>query len=467
MFQFGHITRKLGDWILPIYLVFGLLAGGSSREGILANGVLQAVGACILIWCALDNRLPGPDKRARWFVWSAALLMVFLVLQLVPLPPEVWTELPGRDFIQEGFVQLGRDELPWMPLSLTPQETAEGLLRFIPPIAVFVLTYKTASRREENRVLFVLISVAILSAVLGMVQIFDGQDSAFYFWEITNRGHAVGLMANANHQSIFLVSVLPFCVVYFSRLKIHADMGDVDAGQFLFVSLAMLLLVIGIIIAGSLAGYILLGPVAAMSFLLYRGRKVRGLDVLAGLVGAIAVAGLGWWLSFSPVLPALGVTSLSDTELGRLNSWRLTMASASDFFPFGSGLGSFEQLIPLYEDQAAITGRFLNHTHNDYLEVWLELGALGVVLMFVVLAAFLRLSFAAWMSDGGERLRMKKASSITVCAICLHSIVDYPLRTEAIAMLVALALGQLATDSLKRQRRASERDAASSAHIII
>ena len=467
MFQFGQIARKLGDWILPAYLGVGLLIGGASREGILASGVLQAVGACILIWCALDTRLPGPDKRARWFVWSVALFIVCLLLQLVPLPPEIWTTLPGRDFVVEGFGLLARDELPWMPLSLAPQETAEGLLRFIPPIAVFVLTYKTASRREENRVLFVLISVAVLSAVLGMIQIFDGKDSAFYFWEITNRGHAVGLMANANHQAIFLVSVLPFCTVYLSRLKIHAEMGDVDAGQFLFVILAMLLLVIGIIIAGSLAGYILLGPVAAMSFLLYRGRKVGALDVLGGLVGAAAVAGLGWWLSFSPVLPALGVTNLADTELGRLNSWRLTIAAASDFYPFGSGLGSFEKLIPFYEDQAAITGKFLNHTHNDYLEVWLELGVVGIVLMIVVLAAFLRLSFAAWMSDGSERLRMKKASSIAVCAVCLHSIVDYPLRTETIAILTALALGQLATDALKRQRRANERDAVSPAHIII
>ena len=91
----------------------------------------------------------------------------------------------------------------------------------------------------------------------------------------------------------------------------------------------------------------------------------------------------------------------------------------------------------------------------------------GIVLMIVVLAAFLRLSFAAWMSDGSERLRMKKASSIAVCAVCLHSIVDYPLRTETIAILTALALGQLATDALKRQRRANERDAVSPAHIII
>ena len=467
MFQFGQIVRTLGNWTLPAYLALGLLVGGASREGILANGILQLAGACILIWCALDTRLPGPDKRARWLVWSAALLMTCLVLQLVPLPPEVWTRLPGRDFVQEGFDLLGRDGLPWLPLSVAPQETLGGLLRFIPPLAVFVLTYKTATRREGNRTLFVLISVAMLSALLGMVQIFDGRESVFYFWDITNHGHAVGLMANANHQAILLVSVLPFCTVYLSRLKIHSDMGDTDAGQLLFVTLAILILVIGIIIAGSLAGYILLGPVAAMSFLLYRGRRVRGLDVLAGLMGALAVACLGWWLSFSPILPALGVTNLSDTELGRLNSWRLTLKAASDFYPFGSGLGSFERLIPLYEDPATITGRFLNHTHNDYLELWLELGVAGIVIMTIVLLAVLRLAVVAWASDGGERIRMKKAGSIAAIAVFLHSIVDYPLRTETMAMLVAFALGQLATDTLKRQRRVSGSEAASSAHIVL
>ena len=461
--QFGKLV---GAWILPAYLALGLLFGGSSREGVLANGALQVLGALILLWCALDPRLPGPDQRARWLQAAAGIFAIYILFQLVPLPPGIWTMLPGREFVVDGIGAFGRQNLPAMPLSLAPQETLDGLLRFLPPLAVFVLTYKTASRRADGRMLIVIVAAAVASSLIGWVQIFDGRESPLYFWGVTNRGSPVGLMANANHQAMLLNAALPFCMAHLSQLKVHSDMGDADAGQFLLASFAALLLVIGVLIAGSLAGYILFGLIAALSFLMYRGRKVRLRDGLVGLGLALGVAGLGWWLASSPILPALGVTSLSDSELGRPNTWRLTLSAAADYFPFGSGLGTFERLIPMYEDPATVTGTFLNHAHNDYLEVWLELGLVGAFLILLALVTFARLSLIAWKSESGESGRMKKAASIAAGAIFLHSIVDYPLRTETIAMLAAFAIGRLATHSARRLRKPASGTPPAS-HVVI
>ena len=59
-------------------------------------------------------------------------------LQLVPLPPSVWTSLPGA--APGGpFTFLDR-ELPWAPISVAPTGTWLSLMSLLPPLAVFFAT---------------------------------------------------------------------------------------------------------------------------------------------------------------------------------------------------------------------------------------------------------------------------------------------------------------------------------------
>lgn len=453
----GESIRRLAEqWILPLYVGIAILVGGASREGILQNGILQVAGATILIWCALDRQFPGPAPKARWLQFAAALFLTYGLVQLVPLPHWIWTHLGGREIVIDGFVRAGQADLPSMPLTIIPQNTVDALLRFLPPMAAFVLAYKTASGRGSRRTIYVIMFLAGISAMVGWVQVFGGRESPFYFWQISNRGSPVGLMANANHQATLLICALPFFVAHLSRLKLQAGRGDGYAGQIVLTSAGLLVSVIGIIMAGSLAGYILLGPVAALTFLMVLGRRASLRDGLIGVVAMVGVAVVGWWLSFSPVLPALGVTNLSDTELGRQNIWRLSVRAAGDFFPFGSGLGTFESLIPIYEDPAKVTGTFINHAHNDYIELLVEYGLVGGLVIAIALTTYFRLSYAAWKDRIGSS-KKNLAASIAIGAVLLHSLVDYPVRTETIAVIVAFSMGLLASGTPRRSLRGVKR----------
>jgi O-antigen ligase len=119
---------------------------------------------------------------------------------------------------------------------------------------------------------------------------------------------------------------------------------------------------------------------------------------------------------------------------------KTTAAALRDFMPLGSGLGSFRSVYQLYEDPARVTNTYVVHAHNDYAELALETGVPGILLIILFLAWWCRESWRAWLADAAPFAR---AASIASGAILVHSLVDFPLRTAAIASVFAMCLALL------------------------
>src|SRR5262245_51225680 len=115
---------------LSVPLVVGALAlssclvlGGGTRSGFLSDAISQLMSVVLLVviltrWRRYENGSPGV---AGALAIAIGLIVLFL-LQLIPLPPELWSRLPGRERIVESLTALNR-ELPWMPLSVAPHAT--------------------------------------------------------------------------------------------------------------------------------------------------------------------------------------------------------------------------------------------------------------------------------------------------------------------------------------------------------
>src|SRR5690606_33520132 len=151
----------------------------------------------------------------------ALAFFLLVALQLVPLPPEIWSALPGRKVLVEGFEALNAC-LPELPLSMAPEETILALPRFLTPLAGVAVAAKTPGRTLTTYLLRTLVIIAAASVMLGLAQVFSGRDSPFYFYAFTNWGQPVGFMANANHQASFLLRILPFAAVLFTRLGVRS-----------------------------------------------------------------------------------------------------------------------------------------------------------------------------------------------------------------------------------------------------
>jgi O-antigen ligase len=273
---------------------------------------------------------------------------------------------------------------------------------------------------------------------------FPGVEDLFLHGQ-TVRGQALGIMQVVNHHATLLLMALPFLAVAVSRLHTRYELGDPDPAGAIMALLFSVVILAGIVASGSVAGYVLTAPVLFASGLIILGRQSGRVFTLAGLGIAVLFAGIAYMVASSPNLDGIGVTDLSNSPLSRRNVYATTIVAIQDHLPFGSGLGSFASLYPGYENGADIMPSFIAHAHNEYLEIALELGIPGILLLIAGCGWVTVTSVKAWRASQVEGGRLKKAASIGAFIVVLHCAVDFPIRTETIACLFAYCLGVLAT----------------------
>jgi O-antigen ligase len=208
---------------------------------------------------------------------------------------------------------------------------------------------------------------------------------------------------------------------------------------------------LGILIAGSMAGYGLLGPVILVCFLIGRAKSDRIATLGALFAVSAFIASMALLLASSPRIVGLGGLDLSGGTLSRPDSWARTLEAIGATMPFGSGLGSFEGLFPHFEDPSQVTSKFMNHAHNDYLEFTLEYGLPGVLLLAGFFCWFIWRVVDIWGAQDAESVRLQRAASVAVLIVLVHSCVDYPARTGTISGLAGLCLGIIASRSDPRR----------------
>lgn len=414
------MMAEIRRWALPLYCAAVLLLGGSA-QAIWGNLILQLGALLLLAWAMLRGR---PPEHARWLIALLWMTVLLPALQLVPLPPAVWTYLPGREEAVRGFV-LRSEPLPWLPISLAPYETIATSLMLLPPVAVFTGMMRLRTFRPLDLIMVVLFC-AILQVNLGLMQVSDG--ARWYLHAVTNEGVATGFFANANHLAAMLLVCLPLLTAAASKYSARVDPSWRSTLWLLTTAVAGLVL-LGLLLTGSTAGMLLAVPVLGASLaLVRRNRGGRGSQILAA--GALLAA--------AGAVASVTVNSDTTAWISRQQIWRATAPLVVDYAPAGSGLGTFELVYRLTEDPSSVDRTFINRAHNDYLQLALETGAPGILLLAAFLAWWMKRTVRLWRPDRGDLVA--RAATVASGALLLHSLVDYPLRTGANATLLAICI---------------------------
>lgn len=431
----SRVPSAVRQVIGPAYLLMCLLLGGSA-QGIAFNFFLQLAGLAIIAWAAAappEEQLTRPARQLTMIVMAA---LVVIGLQVIPVPATIWPQLSGRAEFEDGYRVLGMT-LPALPISLAPYASIATLVTVIPALAMLCAIMRLRAYRPGWLALAVLAGT-FAGILLGAVQVGSGdpQNSPWYLYGFTNWGFAVGFFANANHMAILLVIALPFL----AALLASARTGNVQrySAAVALAAGGALVIIVGIALNRSLAGYGLAIPAFIASLLIVlpgrnRARPWIALGSAALLIAAVAA------LALSPVGERnLGSsTSIQSREV--INA--TTARGIVEFFPWGTGLGTFRPVYKLFEDHDRIEPTIVNHAHNDYAELALELGAAGVVLIALFFLWWGAAVWRAWrFADAGPYAR---AASIASAALLVHSLVDYPLRTAALSSCFAMCLGLL------------------------
>jgi O-antigen ligase len=423
-----------------LVLVLAMLLGGGSRDGLWSTAIVQLAALPLLAWALVRLRLAQLGRSTRWAIVILCAVVAVPLLQLIPLPPTVWSALPLRDVIADGY-RAGDLALPWLPISLDPQATWRSLLTLLPAAACFLALLSLGARARRIMIALVL-GVVFISVPLDLLQILGGRHSPLRFYEVTNIDRAVGFFANANHNAAALYFAIPFVAAWAAARQFarqHASLAGA-----LILPLLLVMIFIGLAIIYSRAG-IALGFAASISSLAILWRHARG-----GSRRRILLIGLGANLAVVLVAFQFGFVELAQRAENadimhdaRVPVARITSQVALEQFPYGTGMGTFVPIYQMHTPRTLLYDRYINHAHDDWLELWLTGGlpALSVALGFLVW--FAAAAFRVWrfgMPDGSAlNAALARAATISIALLMLHSIVDYPLRTPAISTLFAVA----------------------------
>jgi O-antigen ligase len=429
--------EKVYSAVLAGYLLLCILLGGSA-QGVWGLMALEILGIALIAAAAALIRSEPSDFPVGIFAFIIAVLLIVL-LQLVPLPPGVWAMLPGRAAIANGFDSLGIAR-PQLPLSEVPYQSVMTLFSAIPALASFI--FVLALKPRVRWIAAAVVAGTVLSVMLGALQVANGPNSWAYPYRISNTG-AVGFFANHNHMATLLLISIPLGAVLVVLAKSPASSS---AGRYGLGTALLILIVGGIALNGSLAASALALPVVLASASLFSANvSWRRLALAAAVVALVAGVAL---IGVAPVEGNQAGTGAATSLDSRVAIWTTTSKAIQDSFPFGTGLGSFEQVYRQFEDPALVTSTYVNHAHNDYLELLLELGLAGAVMIAAFLGWWLVTAGRIWRSQFGTPAA--RAATIATAVVLAHSIVDFPLRTAAVSSIFGACLGLMAQHSRSR-----------------
>ncbi len=440
---------------LAALLVFAPLYWGGNRPLPLLLMELVALALLIgLIWGS--TRLLQPSALS-WPIQSFLIAFFLLpLMQLLPVPLALWANLPGREFYAGALHLAGVDgvDFGWRAISLVPSSTEAAWLALLPPLAVFVVAGFLASR-QLLALMQVFLGIAVGQALLGLIQYGDGVGSVFRFGNTLMGGSASGTYINRNHLAGLLEMALPVALALLVATVGHgvprysghgrrkrtlrqrlARFSVNRINQATLYGATALAILLGLVFTRSRAGISLamLGILLCTALFSTRlgGRNAYG---LIGSFTAVGV-GLAGLIGLAPVWSRFAYSD--PIEDGRWRIFDATLQAVGEFFPLGSGGGTFEDVLRRFHP-ADFLGVTINRAHNDYLEWLLEFGLAAGLLIAVWLVFYLRQWVRVWKRGEWMPLRfVQVGAGIALLLMMLHTLVDFNLRIPANAIFTAL-----------------------------
>lgn len=421
--------------MLSIFLAVLWIAGGASRADVFGQVVVRSVAWIILAAVLVFGRPP------RWSAISSVAIflltsVVIVAMQLIPLPPDIWTALPGRELLAQSALVSDQPQ-PWRPISLSPDATVNALSSLIVPIVIVVLMGMQA-RKSRWAVVTLVLVVIVAGCLLALLQ-FAG--SNFDNPLINYVGQVSGNFANRNHMAL-LAGI--GCVL----APVWAYNESESPRWRALVAIGLLLFFVLIILAtGSRAGFIFASVGTVLGVLAVRtrlARQVRGVPRKIWIPGAVASAAtIVGGIILSIVLGrAASVDRASNLEVGEdLRGLALptVLDMVEKYWPVGSGFGTYDPAYRISEPDALLSVSYINQAHNDLLGLVLDGGIFGAALLLAALVWIAINTVRAWRGAGGDSSQIARAGSAILVLIFLASIFDYPARTPMIMAIAVVA----------------------------
>jgi len=422
--------------------------------------------------------------------WTNAIeISIIALVILVPIafyPYCITVFIPAKEMIAEVLIVLGlmfwglkiinKEELKFTPtplnfpilsfisicvLSLIWSNSFFVSLKELPlflagPLLYFIINNSINDERQINRILDILLLVGALFGIYGIFQ-YNGIDFSFWISNI-GRQQVFGLFGNVNYFAEYLIVPLPIAVSLFL----------VSQNKF-----KRILLLIGIVAMGASltftftrGSYLSFGSALIFMFFLFLISRGKGFiknnkKIFIIILVAIII------ITFLFVVPTplnksgtviskiksrISVTQLTqDSSYNRrIAIWKFTGMMIKDHPLLGSGIGTYKYNTLRYQAEFFAQGEnrslyphgFADKAHNEYLQLWAELGIIGLGIFIWLMISYFRFGLKILRKIKDEyRQGIIIGLMGAVVAVLVDSIFGFPLHLPATIVLFWLALG--------------------------
>jgi O-antigen ligase len=370
-----------------------------------------------------------------------------LAFQLAPLPAAVRLALSPQVGVIDSalWVDAPLDPLtgPARPLSIDVDATWIALALAATFVAMFWSARAVFARGGIRVVTRGIAWTGLLLAGVAIAQHATAPRLLYWHWP-TVFGAPFGPYLNRNDFSTWLIMAIPLVVGYIlTRIesrhhggKIRFDVEALADGTAVWLAVAACLMSAALLTAVSRSA--LTGAAAGVGYFIWlsRNRAGRGGHALLAAGVAIVIGVAAAYANLGALADRVGET-LTAGMGGRRVIWRETWPMVRDFWLTGTGAGTYERGMLLYQHEAR--GRFyINDAHNQYLQSAAEGGVLLCVPVVVAL-------IAGWY-EIGRRLRaddtpifwLRLGAASGMLAVAIQSVWHIGLRMPANAVLFAL-----------------------------
>ncbi len=348
-----------------------------------------------------------------------------------------------------GEVKVDYQSKSSAPLSIYPYASKTELFKILAYFGMFFLIINTQGLRIK-RILLLIICVGFCISVLGILQKLTGTEHIYW---VRDASYATpfGPYVNRNHFAGYIGMVIPLAlgmlVFRFAGITLYGSRDDrsivAEFQSHFFANLLLIFIVVIMITAlfftasrGGILSFAVMVVVLSTLICLTRLRAVMGkwwrIIVSVMIITVVILI----WLGLDPVL-----NRLSDiTPGGRYEIYNDAVKVYKDFPLFGTGLGTFQYVLPGY--RTIPRRKLTEHAHNDYLELVSDCGLIGLIIILSGIIIFFWMTMTRWWKR--RRYYAKSVAMGGFCgiiAILAHSFVDFNLHIPANALFLSILLG--------------------------
>ena len=284
------------------------------------------------------------------------------------------------------------------------------------------------SRKRVDFIIAAFIIAAAGTAFVAFYQIYMGyMDAAWVdrdlFAALSMR--VFSTFANPNVYGTYLLLAIPLaavCILYAKNIWYKLFAVGITG---------LLLMAMGL--TYSRGGYVALAGAVFFFLILIEKRLI----VL--FVAGIAV--MPFILPASIIARVVSIVNFADTStMYRIAIWQASMRMLGDFWMAGIGQGAeaFNAVYPYYAF-AAVTAL---HSHNLFLQIFLETGIIGFLVFLGILACFFRTQFSFMRHTSDQRRKLLSAAmTAAVVGFLLQGMFDHSFHNYRVMLVFYLFLG--------------------------